>query len=247
MQRQQWGVYVLHDDTRSAPEGEQLAVQGRNAESSHREPAQIGVAIVDDEGLFREGLAHLLDKQPDIKVVGKTSGGKEAGQMLRSHQPDVLLVGIGTGNSSDLDDLQHLQHAHPPSKMIILATHDDPRRVKHLLSSGAHAYILKSTSFDELLTTIRVIEQHQDRVILSVSRDTMNRLRAHSEPILSSRELEVLTLVADGMRNSQIAGKLFISEGTVKRHLTNIYAKLGATSRTDAVRRASRAGLSGLT
>lgn len=207
----------------------------------------IDVAIVDDEGLFREGLAQLLDKQPDIRVVGTSAAGRESWRRLNGRPPDVLLVGSGAGNTHDLEELHDLQKAYPLSKIIILATRDDPRRVKHLLSTGAHAYILKSTTAEELLATIRVIEHHQDRVVLSVSRDTMNRLRTNSEPLLSSRELEVLGLVAEGMRNSQIAGKLFIAEGTVKRHLTNIYAKLGATSRTDAVRRAAKAGLAGLT
>ena len=207
----------------------------------------IDVAIVDDEGLFREGLAQLLDKQPDIRVVGTSAAGRESWRRLNGRPPDVLLVGSDAGNTHDLEELHGLQKAYPLSKIIILATRDDPRRVKHLLSTGAHAYILKSTTVEELLATIRVIEHHQDRVVLSVSRDTMNRLRTNSEPLLSSRELEVLGLVAEGMRNSQIAGKLFIAEGTVKRHLTNIYAKLGATSRTDAVRRAAKAGLAGLT
>ncbi|GAA0467778.1 DNA-binding response regulator [Paractinoplanes deccanensis] len=208
-----------------------------------RPATRITVALVDEPGLFREGLAGLLEKQPGIHVVGAADADAVADHALRHHRPDVLLVGLDAADPQALDQLRMLRHAVPEAKLVILAARDDPRRVEHLLASGAHAYILKNTSLDELLTTIRVVDQHEDHVVLSVSRETVDRLRANSEPILSHREAEVLTLVADGMRNSAIAAKLFIAEGTVKRHLTNIYAKLGATSRTDAVRRAAKAGL----
>lgn len=203
----------------------------------------ISIVIVDEQGLFREGLAGLLETEPDIRVVAKTAAGAEAVTVVGQHRPDVVLVGSDGASPSAGEDLRVLLQVAPLSKIVILAARDDPRRVKHLLSSGAHAYMLKSATIEELLTTIRVVERNHDRVVLSVSRQTMNRLRASGDPMLSDRELEVLTLVAEGMRNSQIAHKLFIAEGTVKRHLTNIYAKLGATSRTDAVRRAARAGL----
>jgi DNA-binding NarL/FixJ family response regulator len=211
---------------------------------SERPPDEpIRVVIVDEQGLFREGLAGLLEVEPDIRVVATTSSGAEAISVVGQHQPDVVLVGGDSASNSAAEDLRGLLRVTPMSKVVVLASRDDPRRVKHLLSSGAHAYVLKSATIDELVTTIRVIDRNQDRVVLSVSRQTLNRLRASGDPMLSDRELEVLTLVAAGLRNSQIAAKLFIAEGTVKRHLTNIYAKLGASSRTDAVMRAAREGL----
>lgn len=205
--------------------------------------SSINIVIVDEQSLFREGLAALVGTEPDIHVIAKTSVGSEAVSVVRQQRPDVVLISSDSVSPNTADDLRVLLQAAPLSKMVILATGDDPRRVKHLLSSGAHAYLLKSATIEELLTAIRVVGRSHDRVVLSVSRETMNRLRASGDPMLSERELEVLTLVAEGMRNSQIAEKLFIAEGTVKRHLTNIYAKLGASSRTDAVRRAARVGL----
>ena len=234
---------MFHDDVISAGRDQPDTTEAVTAPGRQK---PIEVAIVDDEGLFREGLVQLLDKQPDIRVVGTSGNGKEEWRKLRGHAPDILLVGSDGTDRDQLEEIGVLHRAYPLSKIVILAARDDPHRVKHLLSSGAHAYMPKSTTVDELLSTIRVIEHHQDRVVVSVSRETMNGLRANSELLLSTREMEVLTLVAEGMRNSQIARKLFIAEGTVKRHLTNIYAKLGATSRTDAVRRAAKADLPGI-
>jgi DNA-binding NarL/FixJ family response regulator len=200
------------------------------------------VVVVDEQGLFREGLAGLLSAAPDINVLAKASDD-EAPTVIRERQPDVVLLGSDMSNAMAAEHMRAVAETAPLTKMVVLATRDDPRRVKHLLSLGAHAYMLKSATIDELLTTIRVVERNHDRVVLSVSRHTLERLRASGDPLLSTREMEVLALVAEGMRNSQIAAKLFIAEGTVKRHLTNIYAKLGATSRTDAIRRAARRGL----
>jgi DNA-binding NarL/FixJ family response regulator len=201
----------------------------------------IRIVLVDDQGLFRDGLAGLLAGQMDIEVLSSTSTDRSVA-LVGAKQPDVVL--LGSDDPEGLaDHLHHMIQASPLSKIIILATHDDPRRVRHFLSSGAHAYMMKSARIDELLTMIRVVDRNQDRVVLSVSRQAADRLQIDQDMPLSERELEVLRLVADGMRNSQIAGRLYIAEGTVKRHLTNIYSKLGATSRTDAVRKAARQGL----
>jgi DNA-binding NarL/FixJ family response regulator len=234
---------VIQKGTKTISPGREMTTGPDRNEGVSSTGAPISVVIVDEEGLFREGLANLLEAEPDIRVLAKAAVGNEAVGIVRHYRPDVLLVGTDAASPTAVEDLRALLSATPLSKIIILATRDDPRRVKHLLSSGADAYILKSTTLEELVTTIRVIDRNHDRIVLSVSRQTMNRLRAGSDPMLSDREIEVLTLVSDGLRNSEIASKLFIAEGTVKRHLTNIYAKLGATSRTDAVRRAAKAGL----
>lgn len=199
----------------------------------------IRIVIVDDQELFREGLARLLDAEPDIAVVAIT--GHERGiPIVRRQQPDVVILGSAGHPGEHLEDLVRID---PRIKIVVLASQDDARKVKSVLSSGARGFMLKSAKADELLTTIRVLSRHEDRVVLSVSQSTVNRLSLDEETSLSDRELEVLSFVAKGLRNSEIALKLYIAEGTVKRHLTNIYAKLGASSRTDAVHKASKHGL----
>ncbi len=121
--------------------------------------------------------------------------------------------------------------------------YDEPRLVRKLLTLGAHGYVVKSATREELIAAVRGVHRAENRVVLSVSRSTANRLEGAQESVLSSRELEVLLLAARAMSNSQIASHLHISEGTVKRHLTNIYAKLGVSSRVDAAKEALTSGL----
>ena len=138
--------------------------------------------------------------------------------------------------------------ASPETKIIILTMHDDPALVRQLLESGASAYLLKTVARAELLAAVHAVVRSPDNVVLSVSRRTIGRLDHESEAPpspLSPRELDVLRGVARALSNSQLAAELFITESTVKRHLTNIYAKLGAASRVDALLKARAAGLIG--
>lgn len=204
----------------------------------------IRVVLIDDQELVRRGLGRILMAEADIQVVGEAAAAAEAAAASRRHSPDVIL--LSTDNMSAhgaAEEIRELRHAAPAAKVIVLAGNEEPRRVRNTLSAGAQAFVVKAASEDELRTIVRVVSRHKDRVMLSVSRTTLNSLRGSQELLLSERELEVLSLVAEGLRNSQIAAKLFITQGTVKRHLTNIYAKLGASSRTDAVRRAAALGL----
>lgn len=203
--------------------------------------AAMRLMIVDDQGLFRKGLVRILTAETGFSVVAET-GRNEAVRAARREQPDVTVFASDASAGRVAEEVTALLLAAPKSKIVVLAVHDEPRRVRHLLASGAHAYVLKSASPEELITTIRVVNEHADRVMLSVSRQTLNTLRGNQGLLLSERELEVLTLVAEGNRNCDIAAQLYIAEGTVKRHLTNIYAKLGAISRTDAVRKAVTQG-----
>lgn len=173
------------------------------------------------------------------------SADDDAIVLAQREEPDIVLVDVEMRSVQAEQYLVRLLHASPRSKMIVLTMSEDPGVVRRLLVAGVRAYILKSTTRDELLASLRAMARGSERTIVSVSRDTLWRLDAQQEPArtdhgpaLSARELEVLAWLAHGMRNAEIARGLGIAEGTVKRHLTNIYAKLGAASRMDAVRKA---------
>lgn len=173
------------------------------------------------------------------------AAGDDAIAFAQREEPDIVVVDVEMRGDQAEHYLVRLLRASPASKMIVLTMSEDPAQVRRLLAAGVRAYIVKSTTRDELLASLRAMAGGTERTIVSVSRDTLWHLDAQPEPepagagpALSARELEVLSRLANGMRNAEIARRLGIAEGTVKRHLTNIYAKLGATSRMDAVRKA---------
>jgi DNA-binding NarL/FixJ family response regulator len=203
----------------------------------------IKVLLVDDHALFREGVAEILAAQDDIRVVGQAEDGLEAIALAESEEPDVVLLDVQMPVMGAEGAIGRILNVSPSSRVFILTMYDEPRLVRKLLALGAHAYIVKNATKEELVSAVRTVHRIEDRVVLSVSRSTTDRLGGSAKKILSERELEVLLLVARGMRNSQIASHLHISEGTVKRHLTNIYAKLGAPSRSEAVKKALASNL----
>jgi len=201
------------------------------------------VLLVDDHALFREGVAEIFVAEESLRVVGEAASGEEAVALVQELNPDVVLLDVEMPGLGAEETLRRILRTSPSSQVIVLTMHDDARLVRSLVASGARAYVIKSATREELLATIRTVQRDANRIILSVSRDTLESLEGRNEELLSTRELEVLTLVAEGMSNAQIARRLYIAEGTVKRHLTNIYAKLGVVSRIDAVNKAISAGL----
>lgn len=204
--------------------------------------AGIRLVLVDDHILFRQGLSYLLAKEKDLIVVG-ASRSDDAVDLIRAERPDVVLLDSDPVGVRAEHVVRRLSRLSPKSKIIILSAHDDPRLVGKLVAAGARGYVLKSATDQELVVAVRVVGRGPDRVMLSVSHGTLHRLPQSHNYHLSIREQEVLRLVAHGMRNSEIATHLFIAEGTVKRHLTNIYSKLGAGSRVDALKKGVELGL----
>ncbi|TDV54240.1 response regulator transcription factor [Actinophytocola oryzae] len=206
---------------------------------------RVTVAVADDHTLFRQGVQELLATDPDVRIVGEAATGPQAVELVMRHQPDVLLLDVEMPGPGAKAVIAELARTCPATAVVILTMHESSGVVSELLQSGAAAYLVKSIGRDELLATVHSVNRNQRNVLLSVPRTTMRSLERAREQqsLLSARETEVLELVAAALTNAQIAGRLFISEGTVKRHLTNIYGKLQATSRVDAIKKGTAAGL----
>lgn len=204
----------------------------------------ISVVLVDDHALFREGVAELLASDRTLHVVAQGSNGAEALALVTEHRPDVVLVDVEMPGPGAWATVGRLCRQHPDTRVIVLTMHDKPELVRELLDQGASAFLVKEITRLELIAAVRSVATSRGNVLLSVSRRTLNQLDSPSTSgALSARELEVLQLAERAMSNAQIGKQLCITEGTVKRHLTNIYAKLGATSRVDAIRKAIAARL----
>jgi DNA-binding NarL/FixJ family response regulator len=204
---------------------------------------RIKVLLVDDHALFREGVAEIFDAEEGMEVVGVAANGQEAVELTAEVKPDVVLLDVEMPMMGAEQAIRRILCTSPSSKILVLSMYDEPRLVRKLLMLGAHGYLVKNATREELVAAVRTVHRVEDRVVLSVSRSTAHRLEGSEQSVLSSRELEVLLLVARAMSNSQVASRLHISEGTVKRHLTNIYAKLGVCSRADAAKKALTSGL----
>jgi DNA-binding NarL/FixJ family response regulator len=207
-------------------------------------PQPLRVVLVDDHRLFRESLGALLAVHEGIVVVAEGANGEDAVRLTREHRPDVVLLDVEMPGQSVLTSLVEIRSASPSTRIVVLTMHENTTLARQLLLRGASAYLIKTIGHHELVSAIRAsTEAAPDMVTLSVSRGGLAGLAASGASVLSARELEVLTLVSRARSNQAIAGELQISEGTVKRHLSNINNKLGSTSRLDAVRRAARARL----
>jgi DNA-binding NarL/FixJ family response regulator len=201
----------------------------------------IRVLLVDDHQVFRESLAALLTVDSDIVVVAEAGTGEEALQLARQHRPDVVLLDVEMPGQPVLTTLTELISEHPSPRVIVLTMHEDATLARQLLMRGASAYLVKTVGYRELVSVIRAgTTDTSDVVTMTMSRQSLAPMAADTGNLLSPREVEVLSLAALARTNQQIAGDLGISEGTVKRHLSNVNIKLGATSRLDAVRRATR-------
>jgi DNA-binding NarL/FixJ family response regulator len=206
------------------------------------------VMVADDHTLLREGLRELLTTDPAFVVVADAATGSDVVARATEQRPDLLLLDVQMPGPGAKAVVEQVRQSSPDTKIIILTMHDDPVLVRELLESGASAYLLKTIARAELLAAVRAVIRSPDNVVLSVSRRSIGRLEREPEALsspLSPRELDVLRGVARALSNAQLAAELFITESTVKRHLTNIYAKLGAASRVDALLKARAAGLIG--
>jgi DNA-binding NarL/FixJ family response regulator len=192
----------------------------------------IRVLCVDDHPLLREGIAALIGNQNDMELVAEACNGQEALLQFRKFRPDVTLMDLQMPEMGGIDAMSAIRVESPEARIIVLTTHAGDVQVTRALKAGARAYLLKGMLRKELLETIRAVHAGQKRVSSEVAAEIAEHATDDS---LTPREIDVLRLVAQGNANKEIGARLTLTEETVKSHLKNILAKLGANDRTHAV------------
>jgi DNA-binding NarL/FixJ family response regulator len=212
----------------------------------------IRVVIADDQELVRTGFRVILDSEPDIEVVGEAGDGREAIEIARRHQPDVVLMDVRMPHLDGLEATRRIvADTGEGPRVLILTTFDLDEYVYEALRSGASGFLLKDGPADQLTAAVRVVARGDAllapsitrRLIAEFSRNQFRTARPHQLNVLTGRELDVLKLVARGLTNAEIARELFVAETTVRTHLGHILTKLGLRDRVQAVVLAYEAGL----
>lgn len=203
----------------------------------------IRVLLADDHAMVRESMAEMLALAGDMEVVGQAADGREAVALARETRPDAVILDIEMPVMGAQAAMRHLLRVSPPPKVLVVTVFGEQRLIQELLRMGASAYLSKNAHMQELISAVRsVVREPEDHnVVLSVPWQTLGS-GEKGESRLSRRELEVLLCAARGSSNRETAAKLHLSETTVKRHLSNVYAKLGVGSRSEATRRAISEG-----
>ncbi|MGB8030824.1 MAG: response regulator transcription factor [Terracidiphilus sp.] len=196
------------------------------------QPGLIRILTVDDHPILRKGIAALVNAEADMKLVAEASSGQEAIELYRLHRPDVTLMDLQMPEMNGAEAISEIQSEFHDARIIVLTTYNGDAQIMKALKAGARAYILKGHVHRELLETIRAVHAGQKRIPSDIAAE----LAEHAtDDALSSREIDVLRLIAAGNSNKLVADQLSIGEATVKSHVANILSKLGANDRAHAV------------
>ena len=202
--------------------------------------AQARVLLVDDHALLRTGVANIINQEADLHVVAEAANGAEAVDAFREHRPDVTLLDLRMPVMEGVEAVRHIRAIDAQARLIVLTTYDADEDIARALQAGAKAYVLKDISADALIACIHDVLAGKTYVAPAIAAKLAERVTRIQ---LTPRELATLRLMADGKANKEIATDLGISERTVKTHLGHLFEKLGVTSRTEAVKVATRRGL----
>jgi DNA-binding NarL/FixJ family response regulator len=215
---------------------------------------QISVLLADDHVVVRAGTRQLLERNPDITIIGEASTGQEAVQLANELGPDVVVMDIRMPGMSGVDATRAIKEAHPDMSVLVLTAHDDDEYVFALLQAGANGYLLKTAEADELVKAIRTVIRGELALAPMVAGKVVSQFTSgkglpdvllsikNDYDGLTDREMDILRLVGKGLTNKEIGRNLYISDRTVQAHLSNIFSKLNVSSRTEAVMHAVRKG-----
>lgn len=200
----------------------------------------VRVHLADDHTMFREGLASILASRDDVEVVGQSSTGEDAVALIEQSKPDLVITQTDMSLKEAEDVLSKIRSASPDSRIVVLTMFDNLHFLKALSKLGIDAYLHKTSSSRELLATIDALSRDPggSNVVVSMPRGLLERLGEEPLGALSERETEIVVLAARGLSNHKIGKELDLAESTVKRHLANVYQKIGVRSRSEAVRTA---------
>lgn len=208
----------------------------------------IKILIADDHAIVREGLRSLIATEPGLELIGEAADGDVAVRMYEKLKPDVALFDLMMPRKNGISAIQDIIHRYPDARILVLTSFAEDEQILPAIKAGALGYLLKDSSPEELLKAIREVFAGESSLSPTIARKLIQEInrpteREETTEPLSERELEVLHLVADGLSNQEIAGKLVISERTVRNHVGNILAKLNLANRTQAALYAVRMGL----